>query len=360
MSELDEYINNSLKTWEALFKGEYSKYHHRLHEWFIIERLRMSSNEATAKLYEHAPRYPLAWRHLQAAQKYLSCQFEQVFPAATQQTIETLRGMAQELLTRRAKSIQPFANIALNFEVPPTSCLYYRDVRLAFRAASALLKRFGTESPEGEKVLRFASSIIARADMTSVPAVDKILALAHSTDTTEEKLEEQFLLDRIQSEETDKLELKETLGFDVASGTAAKRKEIEGECLRAVAAFLNADGGLLLIGVSNLGVAIGVERDLAAFFSNSPERLARYFQDQMDNKLGMHSRYLVQTKYVTLNGKRVLHIECQKGNKPTYLKNKFYKRGYARSVQLEGEDLVAYLEIRFPWLPEYSTRRNGG
>ncbi|MEP1213499.1 MAG: RNA-binding domain-containing protein [Marinobacter sp.] len=67
----------------------------------------------------------------------------------------------------------------------------------------------------------------------------------------------------IRQGESKKLEFKESLSLDVRKGT--KEKYIEESALKTVAAFLNTEGGVLFVGVSDSGDLKGIDSEIAKF-----------------------------------------------------------------------------------------------
>jgi hypothetical protein len=65
--------------------------------------------------------------------------------------------------------------------------------------------------------------------------------------------------DLIATGENDKLEFKATLRWNIHAERVGK--EIEHETLKTIAAFLNSEGGTLLIGVSDSGEILGLDAD---------------------------------------------------------------------------------------------------
>jgi len=68
--------------------------------------------------------------------------------------------------------------------------------------------------------------------------------------------------DLIEEGESDELEFKSSLRWDVCDGCV--NKKLEEVIIKTVAAFTNSDGGTLLIGVDDDGNVLGLENDYAA------------------------------------------------------------------------------------------------
>ena len=76
---------------------------------------------------------------------------------------------------------------------------------------------------------------------------------------TEEAFVPASIEDLIKEGESDELEFKATLRWDIKEGRVSKK--LEQVIVKTVAAFANAQGGSLLIGVDDDGQAVGLSRD---------------------------------------------------------------------------------------------------
>jgi Putative DNA-binding domain len=97
------------------------------------------------------------------------------------------------------------------------------------------------------------------------------------------------LEDLIAGGESDYLEFKAT--GRVPLGEKAANKELEGEVLRAIGGFLNAQGGTLLIGVEDDGTIHGLHEDYGVSKTKRPDEdirdaYIRYFMDKLDTSYG--------------------------------------------------------------------------
>jgi len=98
------------------------------------------------------------------------------------------------------------------------------------------------------------------------------------------------------------IEFKETLRWDARKNEVSK--EMERMVLKTIVAFLNADGGTLLIGVNDIGEILGLERD----FKTLPKKN----RDGFENHLSM----LVKTM-IGLPFSKYIHIKFEKINPHT-------------------------------------------
>ena len=144
--------------------------------------------------------------------------------------------------------------------------------------------------------------------------------------------------------ESSTLEFKSTMRMNLKSGK--KGKEIELAWLKAVVAFMNSDGGILLIGVDDQGHILGLEADGFA----SEDRLRLHFKSLISHHIGPEFDRFLQLKIAEVEGKQVAIIECERVRKPVFLrvgKNEdFFVRSGPSSAKLSMSQMIQYLEDR--------------
>jgi len=161
---------------------------------------------------------------------------------------------------------------------------------------------------------------------------------------TEVLKEEIFEL--IKKGESENIEFKST--FRTNLHTNEIDRKVEYSALKTIAAFINSRGGTLLIGINDSKEIIGIEKDN---FVNS-DKLSLHITNLIKTKLGKNASSLIKYKFIDADGKIVLNIECEKGNKPVFLKSQeneeeFYIRMGPSSAQIKGSELVEYIEKNF-------------
>ncbi len=90
------------------------------------------------------------------------------------------------------------------------------------------------------------------------------------------------------------------------------------KCVRAVASFLNSNGGTLLVGVSDSGEIIGLENEK---FENE-DKLVLAFKNVLRDKIGeivfMYAKY----DLIKIDGKSIIYVECKPSHKPIFVTEK--------------------------------------
>ena len=158
------------------------------------------------------------------------------------------------------------------------------------------------------------------------------------------QLSEADLLELIASGEQERLEFKSTLRWNLKAGRAGK--EIELAVLKTVAAFLNSEGGILMIGVGDNGDILGIESDQF----ETEDGYLRHFSSLLNQHIGLEFSKSVEFALHTINGKRVCVVACRKASQPVFVKHKkeesFYVRSGPSSRQLSLSQVLEYLKDR--------------
>lgn len=160
------------------------------------------------------------------------------------------------------------------------------------------------------------------------------------TDSPEE------VLDLIGKGENEKIEFKSTLRTNLYTKEIDRKMELS--VLKTITAFLNSNGGTLLIGVSNNGEILGVEQDR---FENV-DKFNLHLTNLIKEKIGQKNSHLIKIQDILIEGKIVVRVVCGKSNVPVFLRlasneEEFYIRSGPSSIQTKGSDLVEYIKRRF-------------
>lgn len=151
--------------------------------------------------------------------------------------------------------------------------------------------------------------------------------------------------DIIREGETDKIEFKSTLRYNLHTGKFGR--EIEHAALKSIAAFLNTWGGILLIGVEDKGKITGIDADK---FENDDKALLHLTQ-LVNERLGTHFMQFINAVVEHLDEKRILRIDVVPSNLPAYLANNndeyFYVRTGPSTTELKPSQIYEYISNRF-------------
>ncbi len=148
----------------------------------------------------------------------------------------------------------------------------------------------------------------------------------------------------IEAGESTSLEFKSTMRTNLKTGKPGK--EIELAWLKAVVAFMNSDGGILLIGVADDGEILGLEADN---FANE-DKCRLHFKNLINNHIGAEFTRFISVKILRLQGKTIFVIECERVRQPVFLKvgknEDFLIRSGPSSTKLSMSQMVKYLSER--------------
>ncbi len=149
----------------------------------------------------------------------------------------------------------------------------------------------------------------------------------------------------IQNGEGLKLEFKSSIRYNLHTNLIDKN--IENALLKTIVAYLNTDGGTLIVGVCDKGEILGLEKDS---FVND-DKLKLHVNNMLKDNLGAQFMHLIHQELVEIQGKKILKIECSPSNKAIFLKDnnqeEFYIRNGPSSIKLSGSALIDYVNRRF-------------
>ena len=154
------------------------------------------------------------------------------------------------------------------------------------------------------------------------------------------------ILELTKNGESEEIEFKSTLRTNLHTNEFDKK--IEFSALKTLTAFLNSDGGNLLLGINNEGKILGIGQDK---FPDT-DKFNLYLISIIKEKIGKKHFHLIEIKNNLIDGKTIVKINCKKSKKPVFLKSdsneeEFYVRMGPSSVQLKGSELVDYINRKF-------------
>ncbi|MGD9054975.1 MAG: response regulator [Desulfobacterales bacterium] len=144
--------------------------------------------------------------------------------------------------------------------------------------------------------------------------------------------------------ESDRLEFKSTLRWNLK--TNRSEKGIEKAWLKSVVAFLNTDGGVLLVGVADDGDILGIEADQ---FDNQDKYLL-HVNNCLQQHIGLEHSGFIRFQLIPVEEKQVLLIECQPSPSAAFLKigkdEDFFVRVGPGSRRLSTSEVLSYMAKR--------------
>lgn len=164
----------------------------------------------------------------------------------------------------------------------------------------------------------------------------------------------------VRSGESDRVEFKSTARVNLHTG--AKDDKMEQVVAKTLAAFLNADGGTLVIGVDDAGTPLGLDRDLGTMKAPDHDRFQLWLRDLLTTTLGPNAAALVAVEFEALPDgegvpRDVCRVTAEASPRPVYLRpNKnaapeLWVRTGNSSRQLAVDAASEYVMHRWPLAP---------
>lgn len=148
----------------------------------------------------------------------------------------------------------------------------------------------------------------------------------------------------IRDGESNRLEFKSTLRTNLETGETDKR--MEKAVLKTIVAFLNTDGGNLLIGVDDDGDIIGA--DIQSF--ENKDKMGLHLTNLIASKIGNSFLPFITFNLIDFDDKVVIRVKCDPCPMPVFYKDGkieiFYVRSGPRTEELTGMTLISYIKNR--------------
>ena len=252
--------------------------------------------------------------------------------------------LAQEL-TNRAFLTQ----VANRGKAAAQAADYLAEVKQKFPKALEL--QCIPEDPELWKIENYEQFLEERRKMLA----KNLNGFLNKITATEETVAPVSLEDLIAEGESDELEFKSTLRWDVKEGRI--NKKLEEVIMKTVAAFANSQGGTLLIGVGDDGEVIGLEPDYHSLGGVDRDKFELHLRNLLNQQFGtgfVTSKVVV--KFHEVEEKEVCQIETAAAKEPVIMKvkdkngqltEKFYARSGNSSQEIPLSEMNAYIKERF-------------
>jgi len=152
----------------------------------------------------------------------------------------------------------------------------------------------------------------------------------------------------INMDEGQRLEFKASLRYNNVRGCVDQ--DLEYNCLKTICAFLNADGGDLLIGVSDDNWVVGLETDYMTLPKKNRDGFENHLTNQISNKIGDVFLGKIKFSFHTMYGKEMCRVHVLPSRDPAFLhekgKQSFYVRTGNNSRPFKIADATKYLMNR--------------
>ncbi|GAA0547357.1 DUF3320 domain-containing protein [Rhizomicrobium palustre] len=203
--------------------------------------------------------------------------------------------------------------VQANFGATPDQVIQFVSRNLGFKATSAQLK-----SVIDAAISRGISSrdlVVQNELLVAGPAADRPVP---------QTLPQDALHALIDSGESERLEFKQTLRWDVEMN--AVNRKLEDVVIKTIAGFTNQAGGILLIGVRDDGIITGIESDISTLSGGNRDKFELHLTHLINSHFGpaFHATRL-RLSFPILAGKTLCRVDVQKS--PTGVVVKLPDRG---------------------------------
>ena len=156
--------------------------------------------------------------------------------------------------------------------------------------------------------------------------------------------------DLLKQQESKTLEFKSTLRWSLKENR--EDNAVTFAVLKTIAAFLNTEGGDLLIGVADDRTVVGIDPDNL----ENDDKFMRHLMQVVRNGLGDRAGTCLDPNTQVVQGKVVCLVSCQRSPEPVFLKWKgmnkepdgdFFVRNGPGTVKLTPESATKYIAARF-------------
>ncbi len=159
-----------------------------------------------------------------------------------------------------------------------------------------------------------------------------------------ENREKEDILKLIRMGESERLEFKSTLRTNLQTGETDKR--MEKAVLKSIVAFLNTDGGDLLVGVTDQDGICGV--DVESF--ENKDKMGLHLTNLISSQIGNGFLSYISFGMTDFDDKTVIRVKCLSCPQPVFLKEGkteiYYVRSGPSTVELTGMNLLNYVNSR--------------
>jgi hypothetical protein len=132
-----------------------------------------------------------------------------------------------------------------------------------------------------------------------------------------------------------------------STDTPVPQQNLERNVLKTIAAFLNTDGGSLVIGVADDGIVSGIEVDYPTLKRQSADGWRCAFDDLVSGHLGTEVMNFVDLRLEPWHGKMIAVVSCARREEPTLVDdNEFFVRRTASTVKLPMRDALTWQRER--------------
>lgn len=172
----------------------------------------------------------------------------------------------------------------------------------------------------------------------------KRIELKHKEDKREDEIKELIL-----NGETETLEIKSTLRFDLKEGNV--NKKLEYVVAKTISAFLNTEGGTLIIGVDDDDNTLGLEKDIQTLTKQNIDGFELHLRQIIKKYLGDYFEKYIKVTFPKIDDKEICQIQISKSGKPVFItfegNESFFVRNGNASIPKNRQEQSEYEKIHW-------------
>ncbi len=170
------------------------------------------------------------------------------------------------------------------------------------------------------------------------------IELKHRKSTQEEEIKELILVG-----ENEHIEFKSTLRYDIRE--AIVNKKLEFVIAKTISAFLNADGGTLIIGVDDDGNTLGLQKDYNTLAKKDSDGFELHLRQLIKKYLGANFEKYLKVGFPKVDENEICLIKISKCGKPVFInyegKEFFFVRNGNSSLPLNRQEQSEYEKLHW-------------
>lgn len=166
------------------------------------------------------------------------------------------------------------------------------------------------------------------------------------------EFEQRNIQEIVNSDESEFIEFKSSLRWDIDGHVNI---DLEFNVMLAISSFLNTNGGILVLGLTDKKQIIGIEKDYNKVGKNrNPNGYETYFNNRLRECIGTGLRQFIRLKFEKYqNNDLCLIIIPNKSKKPIFVKDRNKRHFFAiregnETTVLDAKDTVFYIKENWP------------
>ncbi|MDX9913683.1 MAG: ATP-binding protein [Candidatus Moranbacteria bacterium] len=166
----------------------------------------------------------------------------------------------------------------------------------------------------------------------------------------ENSAKENYVYKKIISQgENNFVEFKSSLRWDYEKNNT--NRILEYVVAKTMCAFLNADGGKLIIGVDDSGAALGLEKDYQTLHKKNKDGFLLQLTQIINQYLGKEFYHYIDWRIIEIDGADICIVEILPSDIPAYLNNEnnneFFVRKSSSSQPLNMRQVAEYIKLHW-------------